>query len=74
MIATPNTGSWVRDGVDGQVVPIRDSEAIVRALERYRIDRHYLQLHRAAARDSRERLGLTAYKSNLVGVIEGLVE
>lgn len=32
VIATPNTGSVVRDGVDGFVVPIRDPDAIVESL------------------------------------------
>jgi glycosyltransferase involved in cell wall biosynthesis len=32
VICTPNCGSIVRDGVDGIVIPIRDSEAIVEAV------------------------------------------
>ena len=34
VITTPNAGSVVRDGVDGFIVPIRDSEAIVDRIER----------------------------------------
>jgi len=37
-IVTPNTGSVVRDGVDGFVVPIRDVNAIVAAVERLAAD------------------------------------
>jgi glycosyltransferase involved in cell wall biosynthesis len=33
VICTANTGSVVRDGIDGFIVPIRDSEAIVEKLE-----------------------------------------
>jgi len=33
VIATPNTGSIVREGVDGFIVPIRDPEAIAAKLE-----------------------------------------
>jgi glycosyltransferase involved in cell wall biosynthesis len=33
VICTPNTGSVVRDGVDGFVVPIRDSDAIADRLD-----------------------------------------
>lgn len=33
VITTPNTGTIVRDGVDGYVVPIRDSAAIVAAVQ-----------------------------------------
>ena len=34
VVTTPNSGSVVRDGVDGFVVPIRDADAIVERLER----------------------------------------
>ncbi len=34
VITTPNAGSVVRDGVDGFIVPIRDTEAIVDRIER----------------------------------------
>jgi glycosyltransferase involved in cell wall biosynthesis len=39
VVTTPNAGSVVRDGVDGFVVPIRESEAIVERLERLAEDR-----------------------------------
>lgn len=35
VICTENTGSVVRDGIDGFIVPIRDACAIVAALERF---------------------------------------
>lgn len=38
MICTPNTGSVVREGVDGYIVPIRDADAIVGRLERLAAD------------------------------------
>lgn len=38
VICTPNTGSVVRDGQDGYIIPIRDSEAIVERLERLAAD------------------------------------
>jgi glycosyltransferase involved in cell wall biosynthesis len=34
VVTTPNTGSVVRDGIEGFVVPIRDVAAIVHSLER----------------------------------------
>jgi alpha-maltose-1-phosphate synthase len=40
VITTPNAGSVVRDGVEGRIVPIRDVEALMAAIE---------QLHRDAA-------------------------
>ncbi|MGL4963229.1 MAG: glycosyltransferase family 4 protein [Inquilinus sp.] len=39
VITTPNTGSVVRDGTDGFVVPIRDVDAIVQSLHLLRADR-----------------------------------
>jgi glycosyltransferase involved in cell wall biosynthesis len=39
VITTPNAGSVVRDGVDGFVVPIRDSEALAAGLERLAVNR-----------------------------------
>jgi glycosyltransferase involved in cell wall biosynthesis len=36
VICTPNTGSVVRDGLDGFLVPARDVDAIVDRLERLR--------------------------------------
>jgi len=42
VIATPNTGSVVRDGVDGFIVPIRDAEAIAERIERLADDRELL--------------------------------
>jgi hypothetical protein len=42
VIATLNTGSVVRDGIDGFVVPIRDTESIVEKLDRFDSDRNLL--------------------------------
>jgi len=42
VIATPNTGSVVRDGLDGYIVPIRDSEAITDRIERLAANRDLL--------------------------------
>ena len=42
VIATPNTGSVVRDTVDGFIVPIRNSEAIVDRIERLAASRDLL--------------------------------
>ena len=39
VITTPNTGSVVRDGTDGFVVPIRDVDAIVQSLQLLNQDR-----------------------------------
>jgi glycosyltransferase involved in cell wall biosynthesis len=60
VITTPNSGSVVRDGIDGYIVPIRDSAAIVDRLARLDSDRYLLNemahsaQQRAAAYDIQE--------------------
>jgi glycosyltransferase involved in cell wall biosynthesis len=72
VIATPNAGSIVRDGVDGFVVPIRDCEALARAIIRYHEDRTVLAQHQAATEESRRIAGLDRYRSDLVKLVRGL--
>lgn len=43
VVCTPNTGSVVRDGEEGFVVPIRDSDALVKRLSTLEEDRRLLQ-------------------------------
>jgi glycosyltransferase involved in cell wall biosynthesis len=69
VVATPNSGTIVRDGIDGQVVPIRDSDAIAEVFERYISKPDYLQQHQQAARQGCERLGLAAYREKVVSII-----
>ncbi|NIO85880.1 MAG: glycosyltransferase, partial [Candidatus Aminicenantes bacterium] len=66
VIATPNTGSLVRDGIDGQIVPIRDPEAIASAIEKYISEPKLLEEHRRAAQGDRWRCGLDAYRKRLL--------
>ncbi|MBX3426171.1 MAG: glycosyltransferase family 4 protein [Pirellulales bacterium] len=50
VVCTPNTGSVVRDGQDGFIVPIRDAEAIASAIRRLAGDRDLLaRMSRSAA-------------------------
>jgi len=72
VVATPNAGAPVRDGVDGVLVPIRDPQALANALQRYLDEPDLLLAHQAAAAQDRHRLGLDAYRVNLVGVVLGL--
>ncbi|MBK1706977.1 glycosyltransferase family 4 protein [Halochromatium glycolicum] len=69
VIATPNAGAPVRDEIDGTLVPIRDPQALADALQRYLDDARELRAHQAAALNDRERLGLDAYRANLVDVV-----
>lgn len=51
VVTTANTGTVVRDGIEGFIVPIRDSEAIVAAIERLDSDRTLLaELSKNASR------------------------
>jgi alpha-maltose-1-phosphate synthase len=52
VIATPNAGSVVRDGVDGFIVPIRDIDALSAAITRFHKDR---ALCRSMGRNARAR-------------------
>lgn len=74
VITTPNTGSIVRDGVDGFVVPIRDPAALATAMARYHEDRDLLARHRAAMAESRRMAGLERYREDLVRVVWDVCE
>lgn len=55
LICTPNTGSVVRDGQDGFIVPIRDADAIVERLERLAADSKLrIEMSRSALERSRD--------------------
>jgi len=69
VIATPNTGAWVRDGVDGVIVPIRDVNALAATIERFCKDQEFLKFCSHHALEGRGRLGLDAYESRLVRII-----
>lgn len=65
VVCTANTGSMVRDGVDGFLVPVRDAGAIVAALENLRAPERRLQMSQAA-RERSHGGTLTAYGERLV--------
>jgi len=68
VICTPNTGSVVRHGVDGFIVPVGDVDGIVRVLECLDRDRELLarlQANTAARQD----LSVEAYGERLIGVL-----
>lgn len=74
VIATPNAGAPVRDNVDGMLVPIRDAQALATALKRYLDEPELLHAHHQAALRDRQRLGLDAYRENLIGVVQDLTD
>ena len=66
MICTPNTGSVVRDGMDGVIVPAGDADAVTSALARL-ADSH--EMRRVMAQNARQRadgFDLTAYGDRLI--------
>ncbi|MCF6354847.1 MAG: glycosyltransferase family 4 protein [Candidatus Polarisedimenticolaceae bacterium] len=65
VIATPNAGSIVQDGVNGFIVPIRNPDALADAIARYINDRLLLARHQAATEKSRECAGLGRYRADL---------
>ena len=72
VIASPNAGSIIQDGVDGFIVPTRSPDKIAGALRRYRDESKLLYAHRDALRETRKRAGLERYKADLVRLIQGL--
>jgi glycosyltransferase involved in cell wall biosynthesis len=74
VIATPNAGTPVRNGIDGVIVPIRDAEALASAIDRFARDREFLLFCRSNAIKGRARLGLDAYRERLAQVVKDVVE
>jgi glycosyltransferase involved in cell wall biosynthesis len=71
VICTPNTGSVVRDGVDGFLVPARDVQRIVDRLELLASHRtRLLEMAREAAARSRE-FTLGRYQDRLLMALKG---
>ncbi len=70
VICTPNTGSVVTHGEDGFVVPIRDAEAIVSAVERLALDPDLLEAMSTAALRKAAAHDLAAYGRRLAAALE----
>lgn len=71
-IVTPNAGSIVRDGVEGFVVPIRDSAAIAERLARLLADPALRARMATAARARAEAHDLAAFGRSLAALVERL--
>lgn len=70
VVTTPNSGSIVRDGVEGFVVPIRDSEALADRLECLARDRQLLQSMSQAAYTRSDYGSLEAYGKRLLQALD----
>jgi glycosyltransferase involved in cell wall biosynthesis len=69
VITTPNSGSVVRDGKDGFVVPIRDPDAIAARLRQLIEDRELLRSMAANARRRGLEFSLESYGDRLIELI-----
>ena len=72
VIATPNCGSVVRDGIDGHIVPIGDAKELARALEGYIEQPNHLNRQKSEAYAGRDRLGLESYGNRLIEALREL--
>jgi glycosyltransferase involved in cell wall biosynthesis len=72
VIATPNAGNVVRDGVDGFVVPIRDAEAIAEKIEYLAQRPEVLREMSHSARKQAEEFSLEKYGERLIKAIRSL--
>ena len=73
VVATPNTGAPIRDGIDGLIVPIRNVEVLAATLERFASDREFLRFCSQNALEGRDRLGLDSYRKRLVQLVYEIV-
>lgn len=71
VIATPNTGSVVRHGRDGFLVPIRDPDAIAKRLEQLAATPELLDQMSDQARRRAEQFTLQHYARRLIEAITG---
>ncbi len=70
VVATHNTGTIVRNGIEGWIVPVRDADAISDALKCYLGNPELLANHAEAAVASRHRVDLSRYSSELLNTLE----
>jgi glycosyltransferase involved in cell wall biosynthesis len=69
VICTPNTGSVVRDGIDGFIVPIRDPEAIMSKLELLSKNPDLLMEMSNNARERAKEFTLDKYQERLLQTV-----
>src|SRR5215472_6712998 len=69
VICTENCGSVVQDGVEGRIVPIRDSGAIIEALAGLARDPERRREMAKRAKERAESFDLAAYRGRLIDVL-----
>jgi glycosyltransferase involved in cell wall biosynthesis len=70
VITTPNAGSVARDGIDGFIVPIRDSEALAAKIELLAGDPELLHWMSQNARQRAQDFSWEKYGERLIGAIQ----
>lgn len=71
VVTTPNAGSLVTDGVDGFIVPVRDTDAMKQRLLALHEDRGLLQRLKDATKDTGPATSLDAYQDRLLRALSG---
>ncbi|MDZ4401085.1 glycosyltransferase family 4 protein [Prosthecobacter sp.] len=71
VVTTPNTGSLVRDGVDGFVVPVCDTAAMTVRLGMLHHDRDLVRKMGEAAAAATDLVSLDAYSQRLLAALHG---
>jgi len=74
VITTPNSGSVVRDGIDGYVVPIRDVDALAAKIKLLYDDRALTRLMGANARDRAREFTWQTYRKRLAAIVTNIIE
>ena len=74
VITTPNCGEVVSDGIDGNIVPIRDAKALAAAIEAYASDRSKLIKASGAARQKAQQFSLGKLDERLWQLEQGRFE
>ena len=69
VIASRNCGSVVSDGVNGYIIPVRDSDVIAMAVDRYMSEPGLLAAHKEKAVQLSKQFGLDRYGQKLVSAI-----
>lgn len=72
VVATPNTGAPVRDGLDGFLVPIRDASAAASALERFANEPELMGKMRQAIAERMAVLSVEDYGERLLAALRGV--
>lgn len=67
VVTTPNSGSVIRDGEEGFIIPVRDIEALATALEKLRSEEATRRRMSHAARRRAKQFSWRAYEDTLAG-------